>query len=74
MIGAALLAAPFYLGGAFHRLGPQVDLARTVRLGPGSVVTGPADTPHDLVTGPDGAVFQIVTEGPFVTDFVVPAP
>lgn len=54
--------------------GPDVDATQTVRLGPGSVVTGPANNPHYFTTGPDGATLQIVAQGPFVTDFVERSP
>jgi hypothetical protein len=50
--------------------GPKLDMAQTVRLGPGSVMTGPGDKPHYFVTGALGATLQIVAEGPFTTEFV----
>jgi uncharacterized RmlC-like cupin family protein len=50
--------------------GPKIDPAKMVRLGPGSVVTGPTDLPHYFVTGDKGATLNVVAEGPFVTTFV----
>jgi hypothetical protein len=61
------------LEGEIHfGFGPKVDKAKMVRLGPGSVFTGPTDLPHYFITGKDGATLHVVAEGPFVTRFVDP--
>jgi mannose-6-phosphate isomerase-like protein (cupin superfamily) len=54
--------------------GSQVVPAQTVRLGAGSVMTGPGNMPHYFITGTEGATLQIVAEGPFTTEFVARAP
>jgi mannose-6-phosphate isomerase-like protein (cupin superfamily) len=52
--------------------GLKIDEAKMVRLGPGSVFTGPVDLPHYFITGENGATLHVVAEGPFVTTFVRP--
>ena len=54
--------------------GSPADATQTVRLGPGSVMTGPGDVPHYFITGQEGATLQIVAEGPFSTEFVAQKP
>lgn len=50
--------------------GRTIEEAGMIRLGPGSVVTGPVDLPHYFITGPEGVTLQVVAEGPFTTNFV----
>jgi hypothetical protein len=58
-------------GEAFWGFGEVVDETKLVRLGPGSVaVTGPGMPPHYFRAGSAGVVFNVVAEGPFVTNLV----
>lgn len=50
--------------------GPKIEHDEMIRLGPGSVVTGPVDLPHYFITGPEGALLNVVAEGPFITIMV----
>lgn len=58
-------------GEARWGFGSEIDETRMIRLGPGSVAyTAPGMEPHYFRAGPDGVVFNVVAEGPFVTHMV----
>ena len=58
-------------GEVWWGFGEEQDESRMVRLGPGSVAyTGPGMAPHYFRTGAEGAVFNVVATGPFVTTMV----
>jgi hypothetical protein len=66
--GEAVRVYTILEGEVWWGFGQTADEAHLVRLGPGSVAyTGPGMEPHYFRTGPDGAVFNVVAEGPFVT-------
>jgi hypothetical protein len=56
-------------GEVWWGFGHEIDEAKMVRLGPGGVaVTRPEMPPHYFRVGPEGAVINVVAEGPFVTN------
>ncbi len=58
-------------GEAWWGFGDEVDESTMVRLGPGGVVvTRPGMPAHYFRTGPDGVVFNVVAEGPFITNMI----
>jgi uncharacterized RmlC-like cupin family protein len=60
-----VLAGSIYFG-----YGEKLEDSKLKRLGPGSVILEPKDTPHYFITKDEEVLLQIVAEGPFTTKYV----
>ena len=57
-------------GAIYFGYGNTIDEKSLKRLGPGSVIAEPKGVVHYFITKGEGAVINVVAEGPFTTTFV----